>query len=64
MSRFRIVAFSGNLHRPSRTRLLVEAIGSEAARQSNAELRVSDLLDAGPGLGGALTRASLCLGVE
>ena len=61
MSRFRIVAFSGNLHRPSRTRSLVEAIGCEAARQANAELRVFDLLDAGPGLGGALTRASLPL---
>jgi len=61
MSRFRIVAFSGNLHRPSRTRSLVEAIGGEAARQANAELRVFDLLDAGPGLGGALSRASLPL---
>lgn len=61
MSRCRIVAFSGNLQRPSRTRSLVEAIGSEAARLVNAELRVFDLLDAGPALAGSLTRTSLPL---
>jgi FMN reductase len=61
MSRCRIVAFSGNLQRPSRTRSLVEAIGSEAARRVNAELRVFDLLDAGPALAGALNRAALPL---
>ncbi len=61
MSRCRIVAFSGNLQRPSRTRSLVEAIGSEAARRVNAELRVFDLLDAGPALAGSLTRTSLPL---
>ncbi|ACA16641.1 NADPH-dependent FMN reductase [Methylobacterium sp. 4-46] len=47
----RIVAFSGNAHRPSRTRVLVEAIAAELARQRRIELKVLDLVDAGPGLG-------------
>ena len=61
MSRFRIIAFSGNLQRPSRTRTLVEAIGIELSRHINADLRVFDLLDAGPAFAGALDRAALPL---
>lgn len=47
----RIVAFSGNPGRPSRTRTLVEAIAADLARQRRIDLKVFDLVDAGPGLG-------------
>ncbi|RVU21106.1 FMN reductase [Methylobacterium oryzihabitans] len=56
----RIVAFSGNAGRPSRTRVLVEAIAAEVARQRRVDLRVFDLVDAGQGLG-ATTRDALPL---
>jgi FMN reductase len=46
----RIVAFSGNTHRPSRTRALVETIAAEVGRLRPAECRVYDLVDAGPGI--------------
>ena len=61
MSRPRIVAFAGSLHRPSRTRALLEAIGAEVARGLHADLRVFDLVDAGPGLAGSFDRATLTL---
>ncbi|MFE1603196.1 FMN reductase [Methylobacterium sp. ID0610] len=47
----RIVAFSGNTGRPSRTRVLVEAIAADLARQRRIDLKVFDLVDAGPGIG-------------
>ena len=47
----RVVAFSGSAKRPSRTRLLVEALGAELGRLRPIDLTVYDLLDAGPGLG-------------
>ncbi len=50
-SRPRIVAFSGSAKRPSRTRILVEALGAELGRLRPIELAVYDLLDAGSGLG-------------
>ena len=50
MSLPRIVAFSGSQNRPSRTRTLVEAVGAELARHRRIDLKVLDLLDAGPGL--------------
>ncbi|MGY2050091.1 FMN reductase [Methylobacterium sp. JK268] len=56
----RIVAFSGNTGRPSRTRVLVEAIAAELARQRRIDLKVLDLVDAGPGLG-ATSRDALPL---
>ncbi|MER2263949.1 FMN reductase [Methylobacterium oxalidis] len=56
----RVVAFSGNTRRPSRTRALVEAVAGELARLRPVEVRVLDLLDAGPGVG-ALDRAALPL---
>jgi FMN reductase len=46
----RIVAFSGNTHRPSRTRTLVEAVAAEVARLRPIELKVFDLVDAGTGI--------------
>ncbi|WP_232629989.1 FMN reductase [Methylobacterium sp. Leaf118] len=56
----RIVAFSGNTHRPSRTRTLVEAVAAEVARLRPIDLKVYDLVDAGAGLAVA-SRAALPL---
>lgn len=50
-SRPRVVAFSGSAKRPSRTRILVEALGAELGRLRGIDLAVYDLIDAGPGLG-------------
>ncbi|MGU3666508.1 NAD(P)H-dependent oxidoreductase [Methylobacterium sp. A49B] len=47
----RVVAFSGSAKRPSRTRVLVEALGAELERLRRIDLTVYDLIDAGPGLG-------------
>jgi FMN reductase len=47
----RVVAFSGSAKRPSRTRILVEALGAELGRLRRIDLAVYDLIDAGPGLG-------------
>ena len=54
-----VVGLSGSLRRPSRTRSLVEAIGAEVARSRPIALLVADLIDAGPGLGAALSRDDL-----
>jgi FMN reductase len=56
----RIVAFSGNVRRPSRTRALVEAVAAELSRRRPIELKVHDLADLGTGLG-ATTRQALPL---
>ncbi len=50
-----IVGISGNLARPSRTRVLVEAVLSEAAARGLATT-LYDLADAGPELGRAMGR--------
>jgi FMN reductase len=52
----RIIGISGNLARPSRTRILVEAILAEAAGRSLGATAGYDLVDAGPGLGVAVSR--------
>jgi len=57
----RIVGVAGNIHRPSKTRRLVEAIGARAARTPQVDFAIYDLVDFGPGLGGALSRAELPL---
>jgi len=54
-----VVGLSGSLRRPSRTRSLVEAVGAEVARSRPIALLVADLIDAGPGLGVALSRDDL-----
>src|SRR5215207_5316097 len=56
MSRPRVVIFSGNIRRPSRSRALAEALGAEIGRRLPVELKSYDVLDAGPGLGSALAR--------
>jgi FMN reductase len=52
----RVVAFSGNTRRPSRTRVLVEAVAGELARLRPVEILSLDLVDAGPGIGAAERR--------
>ncbi|MGV7031456.1 FMN reductase [Methylobacterium symbioticum] len=61
MTRPRLVAFSANLQRPSKTRVLVEAVAEEAVARAPLDLRVFDLVDAGPGLGAAWSRDALPL---
>jgi FMN reductase len=57
-----IVAFSGNAHRPSRSRRLAELIAQRIQAHIDASLTQYDILDASPGLGAALTRAQLTPG--
>lgn len=61
MSRPRVVIFSGNIRRPSRSRALAEALGVEVGRRVPVELKIYDVLDAGPGFGSALARSDLPL---
>ena len=61
MSSPRLVGFSGNTHRPSKTRALVEAIAVEAASRAPLDIRRFDILDAGAGLGSAWSRDALPL---
>lgn len=55
----RIVAISGNVQRPSKSRSLAGAIAAAIARQLPASIEQYDILDAQPGLGTALARAEL-----
>jgi len=55
----RIVAFTGSTRRPSKSRLLAEAIADLTAEQLPVTLEFYDIVDAGPGLGAAFTRAAL-----
>lgn len=56
---FRLVALSGNLQRPSRSRALAELIARRVQQQAPVIIEQYDPVDAGPGLGAALTRAQL-----
>jgi FMN reductase len=60
----RIVGVAGNFHRPSKTRRLVEAIGARVARTPQVDFAIYDLIDFGPSLGGALSRAELPLSTK
>ncbi|GJD42829.1 NADH-dependent FMN reductase SfnF [Methylobacterium cerastii] len=61
MTRPKLVGFSANLQRPSKTRALVEAVGESAAADGGLDLRLFDLVDAGTGLGAAWSRDALSL---
>jgi FMN reductase len=52
----KLVGVCGNVHRPSRTRILVEAVAAKTADRYGIEASVYDLLDAMPELGAALMR--------
>ncbi|MFA4841876.1 MAG: FMN reductase [Agrococcus sp.] len=62
--RMRIVAVSGSLHRPSSTTALVAALAAAVAARVDADVRVLELADLGPLLGGALRRDALAPEVE
>lgn len=55
--RLRIVGFSGNVARPSRTRTLVQAVLDTASARGLGETAQFDLLDAGPAFGQTTERA-------
>jgi FMN reductase len=57
----RIVGFSGNTQRPSKTRALVETIAAVASERLDVDVRRFDIVDAGPGLGSAWSRDALPL---
>lgn len=52
----KLVGICGNVHRPSRTRTLVEAVAGKAADRYGVHVEVYDLLDATPELGATLMR--------
>lgn len=56
----RIVAFAASAKRPARTRTLVEAVAGEVSRLRRVDVRIYDLIDAGPGIG-ATSRDELTL---
>lgn len=60
MPPLKIIAVSGNLSRPSKSRVLVDTI-VDAVRRGGLEIRTYDLVDAQPGLGAASTREALTL---
>lgn len=57
---FRVVALSGNLQRPSRSRAFAAAIARGVSSYAPVSIEALDVLDAGPaGLGAAYSRATL-----
>ncbi|KQT80596.1 FMN reductase [Methylobacterium sp. Leaf466] len=61
MARPRLVGFSANIQRPSKTRAMVEAIADRAAGEVALDVRLFDMVDAGPALGSAWSRDALSL---
>jgi FMN reductase len=61
MSLPRIVGFTANLQRPSKTRALAESLAEAVGTHLRAEIRLFDMVDAGTGLGAAWSRDLLPL---
>jgi len=61
MSLPRIVGFTANLQRPSKTRALAEALAESVGSRVRADIRLFDMVDAGTGLGAAWSRDLLPL---
>ncbi|NEU14359.1 FMN reductase [Methylobacterium sp. BTF04] len=61
MSLPRIVGFTANLQRPSKTRALAEAVAESIGSRARADIRLFDMVDAGTGLGAAWSRDLLPL---
>lgn len=59
VSPIRVVAFSGNVRRPSKSRALAGSIVEAIAQRLPAQVEQFDVLDAQPGLGVALSRGEL-----
>ncbi len=54
MSNLKIVGFAGSSSRPSRTRILVEAVANAAAARTGAATEIYDLTEIHPSLGATL----------
>lgn len=54
-----LVAISGSVSQPSRSRALAEAVAQAALARIDLKVSVYDILDAGPGLGAAFKRSDL-----
>jgi FMN reductase len=54
-----LVVISGSVNRPSKSRALAEAVAQAALERIDLAVSSYDLIDAGPGLGAAFTRAEL-----
>jgi FMN reductase len=54
-----VVAISGSLNRPSKSRTLADKIAAAAVARVDLRLSSFDVLDAGPGLGAAFSRSQL-----
>lgn len=54
-----VVAISGSVRRPSRSRALGDAVAAAALERIDLHFESYDLIDAGPGLGAAFTRDEL-----
>jgi FMN reductase len=52
----KLVGVCGNVHRPSKTRALVEAVAGKAAGRYGVQVQVLDLIDAMPELGATMMR--------
>ncbi|QGM97574.1 NAD(P)H-dependent oxidoreductase [Methylocystis parvus] len=59
MSKFRLVGISGNTHRPSKSQILLGTILESLRIEPGVSTTVFDIIDAGPGLGGAYQRDHL-----
>jgi FMN reductase len=59
MPPFRLVAVSGNTHRPSKSQQLASTIVEALPPQSGLLIEYFDIVDAGPGLGGSFRRDEL-----
>jgi len=55
----RVVSISGSVRRPSRSRILGEAVAAAALERIRIDVESYDLIDAGSGLGAAFTREEL-----
>lgn len=54
-----LVAIAGSVNRPSKSRALAEAVAQAALARIDLTVSAYDLIDAGPGLGAAFSRAEL-----
>jgi FMN reductase len=54
-----VVVFSGNTHRPSKSRILAHHLGEALRERAQVTLSFLDLVDAGRGLGAAFSRKEL-----
>jgi len=55
----RLVVFTGNTHRPSKSRALGTFLAERVAARLPVEIQAVDIFDAGPGLGAAFARKNL-----